>query len=263
MLTGNVVINEFVASNDSTLETIAGKTPDWIELHNRSEEAVDLTGWQLRDSSATWTVPAVTIDPHGYLIVFASGDDFIVTEPRLELHTNFKLKAGGEYLGLMRADGSVAHEFNPFPEQSTDQSYGLSRGESFSQYFSSPTPGAENPQAPRIVMSEIMTSNQSTLADDDGDFPDWIEIYNASSSPANLNGWTLEADDIYWEFPEVTLDPESYLLVYASGNDRRNLDAPLHTNFKLGSDYDAVSLNRPDFTRAHRLDYPPQRVDVS
>ena len=194
LLTANIVINEFVASNDKTLETIAGKTPDWIELHNRSEEAVDLTGWQLRDSSATWTIPEMSIEPDAYLIVFASGDDFVVTEPQLELHTNFKLKAGGEYLGLMQPDGSVVHEFNPYPDQSTDQSFGLSLGESFSQYFATPTPGAANPTAPRIVISEFMASNQSTLADADGDFADWLEIHNASESPANLNGWLLEAD---------------------------------------------------------------------
>ena len=259
-----VVISEFVASNDTTLETIAGKTPDWIEIHNRSNsEAVDLTGWQLRDSSAIWTFPEITIEPDGYFVVFASGDDFMVSEPRLEVHTNFKLKAGGEYLGLLRPDGSVAHEFNPYTEQQTDQSYGLPAGETFSQFFASPTPGAENPTAPLIVISELMSSNQTTLADEDGDFADWLEIHNASDSPANLNGWTLESDGIDWEIPEVIVEPGGYLLVFASGNDRRELDGPLHTNFKLGSGYDEIELRRPDRSWAHGYDYPAQRADVS
>ncbi|MCA9217344.1 MAG: lamin tail domain-containing protein, partial [Planctomycetales bacterium] len=264
LLTADVVINEFVASNDSTLETIAGKTPDWIELHNRSTEAVDLTGWQLRDSSAIWDFPSMDIEPDGYLVVFASGDNFVVTEPRLEIHTNFKLKAEGEYLGLLRPDGTVAHEFNPYTEQITDQSFGLPSGETFAQFFSTPTPGAQNPIAPRVVISELMSSNQSTLADEDGDYADWLEIYNDSDSPTNLNGWSLETDGIYWEFPEVVVEPNGYLLVFASGNDRRELDSPLHTNFKLGSRWDELYLYRPDGSWAHGYhEYPPQQVDVS
>ena len=68
---------------------------------------------------------------------------------------------------------------------------------------------------------------------------------------------------IYWEFPEITIAPDSHLLVYASGNDRRDPDAELHTNFKLGTDRDSVNLFRPDLTWAHGFNYPEQRVDIS
>ncbi|HDS85216.1 MAG TPA: carbohydrate-binding protein [Phycisphaerales bacterium] len=74
-----------------------------------------------------------------------------------------------------------------------------------------------------IVINEFMASNGSTVADDDGDFPDWIELYNAGSEPVNLGGWGLSDDPerpYRWIFSDVVIDPEGHLLVWASGKDR-------------------------------------------
>src|SRR5688572_31680749 len=56
------------------------------------------------------------------------------------------------------------------------------------------------------VVSEIMASNARTLADDDGDFSDWIEIYNPSPAPLSLNGYFLTDDSALltkWQFPDI------------------------------------------------------------
>ena len=91
MLAANVVLNEFMAANTSTLE-VNGKTPDWIELHNRGDEDANLEGWKLKDRNAEWVFPSVSIAAGDFLLVYADGKDQVIHEPALEIHTNFKLK---------------------------------------------------------------------------------------------------------------------------------------------------------------------------
>ncbi|MBT4483900.1 MAG: hypothetical protein HOC71_09510, partial [Candidatus Latescibacteria bacterium] len=74
------------------------------------------------------------------------------------------------------------------------------------------------------VINEFMSSNSKTIEDEDGDYSDWIEIYNAGSSPADLTGYGLSdrADDsLKWIFPDYTLDAGEHLLIFASGKDRK------------------------------------------
>ncbi len=130
MLTANVVINEFVADNSTGLKDYYGQRSDWIELHNLNATPQDLTGWHLTDTQADplkWTFPTgTTLAANGYMVVFATNRD--IKAPNGELHTNFKLDAGGEYLGLVQPDGvTIASQYAPvYPQQYTDVSYGLS-----------------------------------------------------------------------------------------------------------------------------------------
>ena len=126
LLAAGVIINEFMASNNSGYQDPAfpGQFPDWIELYNPTPTPVDLQGWQLKDSSSVWTFPTgASVGANGYLVVAA--DDKNLTDPAHVLHTNFNLNKDGEYLGLLKPDGAVASEFTPaYPKQSTDISYG-------------------------------------------------------------------------------------------------------------------------------------------
>jgi hypothetical protein len=101
-------ITEFMASNASTITDEDGAFSDWLELHNESGSAADLTGYYLTDDSGSltkWQLPAVILPPDGYRLVFASNKNR--TNPAGELHTNFALSAGGEYLALV-ADGMAS-----------------------------------------------------------------------------------------------------------------------------------------------------------
>lgn len=123
-----VVISEFLASNSHGLTDEDGDASDWIELHNTGSETVSLDGWYLTDSASNlmhWQLPDVDLAPDGYLVVFASNKNRAVAGQ--ELHTNFAISAGGEYLALVMPNGmTVAHQYSPaFPEQRTDISYGL------------------------------------------------------------------------------------------------------------------------------------------
>ena len=154
-----VTISEFMATNARTLETKVRYSaddgffpdefsPDWIELENKFDAPLDISRMHLTDDPdllTKWRFPeGTTIPSRGYLVVYASGLD--LKDPALDsngrLHTNFNLRADGEYLAFTLEDGTVVHEFETYPNQRPDTTYGVFDGSP--QFFPSPTPLAEN-----------------------------------------------------------------------------------------------------------------------
>src|SRR6185503_9255134 len=124
----NVLITEFVADNDGTFRDEDGDSSDWIELHNAGTNIVNLDGWFLTDAASKltqWRFPATNLAPNAYLIVFASNKDRRVAGA--PLHTNFRLGSSGEYLALVRPNGTtVASAYAPqFPAQIAGVSFGV------------------------------------------------------------------------------------------------------------------------------------------
>ena len=77
-----------------------------------------------------------------------------------------------------------------------------------------------------IRINEVVASNSSYL-DEDGDTPDWIELYNYGNTPISLNNWNItddENDNDPWIFPNLILDPDEYLVLWASAKDRSNIN---------------------------------------
>ena len=108
---------------------------------------------------------------------------------------------------------------------------------------------AAPPTGPTPVISEFLASNSGGLRDEDGDSPDWIEIHNPGPESARLGGWFLtDSTNLLtrWAFPEVILPADGRLLVFASGKNRTNATAPLHTRFALGVDGGYLALVKPD-----------------
>src|SRR5436190_21115069 len=112
-------IAEFMADNADTLTDEDGDYSDWIEIYNPDAAPVNLLGWRLTDTATLpnkWVFPAKTIAPGARLVVFASNKNR--RDPAHELHTNFQLAKGGEYLGLLLPDGGVEQEYAPaYPPQ--------------------------------------------------------------------------------------------------------------------------------------------------
>lgn len=122
------VISEFMADNETGLQDEDSTVQDWIEIHNPSTAAFNLDGWHLTDNAGSltkWKFPAVTLEPGGFLVVFASGKDRRI--PGAPLHTNFSLRQEGEYLALVRPDGATVqqHYAPQYPNQDPDRAYGL------------------------------------------------------------------------------------------------------------------------------------------
>jgi len=95
-----------------------------------------------------------------------------------------------------------------------------------------------------IVINEFLAGNTSTngLLDEDGLLDSWIEIYNRGGATVNLAGWSLTDDagePAMWTFPATNIAAGQYLVIFASGDDRRVPGANLHTNFqtRLSTNY--------------------------
>jgi spore coat protein CotH len=119
-------ITEFMALNASVLQDEDGEFSDWLEIYNGSNTTVNLDGWHLTDDAAQlskWTLPAVDLPAGHFLLVFASGKDRYAPN----LHANFALSGDGEYLALVRPDGTtIEHAYAPaFPPQYRDITYGV------------------------------------------------------------------------------------------------------------------------------------------
>lgn len=123
-----------------------------------------------------------------------------------------------------------------------------------------------------VIINEVVAGNLNGLTDEDGERPDWVELYNRGVNAVNLLGWSLTDDpDVpgLWTFPSTVLAPGQYLVVFASGKDRR---APLpgnkhHTNFKLNLFGDYLALFNAESPRvavsAFDPGFPEQRNDYS
>jgi hypothetical protein len=142
-----VVINEFMANNDTGIVDEDGDAVDWLELYNTTDNTIDLAGWSLTDDvliPRKFTFPAgTTIAAGEYKLLFASGK---IPAPS-NLHIDFRLERNGEYLALFDATNAVTpiYEFTPlFPRQKKDTSYGRLGNTAFLRYFDVPTPGAFN-----------------------------------------------------------------------------------------------------------------------
>jgi hypothetical protein len=124
------------------------------------------------------------------------------------------------------------------------------------------TPGTFSFGGP--IISEFMAANDSVLADEDGQFSDWIEIYNPGLTELSLAGYHLTDDATNftkWTFPDITLESGAYLVIFASGKNRTDPAGRLHTSFQLSAAGEYLALVAPDGVTevtAFTPIYPPQ-----
>ncbi len=117
-----------------------------------------------------------------------------------------------------------------------------------------------------VRLNEFMAVNDTTIADEEGEFDDWVELINDSGSAIDLSGWFLSdrPDNLTkWEFPgtQTVIPPGGFLLVWCD-NDPEQGD--LHTNFKLSGSGEFISLTMPDgITVTDSLTFGPQEADIS
>lgn len=147
------------------------------------------------------------------------------------------------------------------PEASTTYRLTASRGGEEQVVAASVVVGAGGP----FRINEFLAINAGPVVDEDGEESDWIEIKNLGATPGNLGGWYLTDDPdnrARWRFPETILQPGRFVLVFASGKDRADPDASLHTNFKLKGSGEYLALVEPDGVTIHHQFAPrfPQQV---
>ena len=122
-------------------------------------------------------------------------------------------------------------------------------------------------QQEALLINEFMASNSSVLTDVDGEYSDWIEIHNPVSSIIDLSGWSLtddKSDSLKWIFPDIVINPNSYLIVFASGKNLTDPIGELHTNFKLAAEGEYLALFDSEGNKVSVFDpYPAQETDIS
>ena len=119
-----------------------------------------------------------------------------------------------------------------------------------------------------VILSEVMAANKAGLTDENGAYSDWIELYNDSEAPVDLHHWHLTDDPARparWEFPPVVIPAQGYLVVFASGKDRSDPGAALHTDFSLAAEGEYLALSDPAGMLVDEVakGLPPQVADVS
>ena len=248
---GSIQIGAISAKNDADRPDEDGDFGDWFELRNTTDQAIDLSGWILADDSNTWTVPdGVTAAPMIDLLVWSDEKDR--GGPDAPLHTSFKLSAGGETVSVSSAVGCVI-DVVTYPEVDDDQIYRRSADGSFALEGDGPADENDKDDEPAegdisisgscIAINEVMAKNDSTLEDEDGEFGDWIELVNLSAETIDLSGYAIADFSDSWTFPDgVEIEASGFLIVWADEQDRGEAGEELHTNFKLGSGGELITV---------------------
>lgn len=239
-----------------------GEYDDWVELHNTTDEPINLNGYFLSDDHGERTrfvFPDVSIDANGYLIIWCDGQP-----EQGDLHTSYKLSSTGEEVGLYNPD-STSVDYLRYGDTPSNISIGRYPNGSGPMNILVPTFNAENTNAaqPGLVINEYQAANESTAQDQWGEYADWVELYNNSNQPIDMTGYFLSdkiGSPTQFQFPDTVIDPDSYLIIWCD----QGLQEPgLHTFFKLGSDGDDILLSNTDTNTVDYVRFAQQIPDDS
>ncbi|GGG59131.1 CotH kinase family protein [Bizionia arctica] len=204
---GDLVINEIMASNETTVTDQDGEYDDWLELYNNSSETLSLDNLYLSDDPTdllAWQFPSgITIAPNSYLIVWCDKDD-----DQDGLHADIKFSAGGESAILSYADGTIIEDIT-FGEQEDDMGYARIPNGTGSFVIQAPTFGANN---------ETLSVENYSLLDTLKVFPNptnnLLTIQNTSDSIESITVYNMQGQLLfqnkYNNSNRIELDFSSY-----------------------------------------------------
>lgn len=251
---GSIRISEVMAADQLTIADSFGQFPDWVELHNASQQTIDLSGWYLTDDPGQpqkWMIRSLTLEPDQRKVIFCSGRDVEVGD---ELHTSFGLSASGESLSLY-AHGGVQVDAVNFPAAQNYTAFTFDGGNT--TQTEQPTPGYANDQLGYeeycvgyvsqgpLAIWEVMTTNDRYLPQRLGNCYDWVELRNISDQPVDLSGFCITDDP---EVPDMhrlksrTLQPGKSVVIILSGEPEMAASGYEHTAFSLNSREDRLLL---------------------
>ena len=249
-------INEFMASNATTICDSFGSYSDWIELYNSTDTDMDISGFGISDNLSQpmkYRFPdGSTIAAKGYLVVFCSGNEGMQNG---ELHAPFGLRSYGEDVVIANRAGRIIDSYS-FKNQETDVSMArIPDGAGEFQSNSQSSPGYPNTGAGYsafdaanrlplggVYISEFGGSTGSVASD-------WVEIYNSTGSAVNLGGYGISnnpKNPAKWVFPDISIEPGEYLLLYATGSADKAQKKNLKLNFCISSTGEALFFFDPN-----------------
>lgn len=294
----DIVITEIMynppeAGNDSL---------EFVELYNKGNAAIDLGGWYF-NSGVDFTFPANTmIQPGGYVLVAIDSvsllNVFGVTAVG-EFQGSTALSNSGENVVLHNAGGmemdSVAFDDNaPWPTEpdgngpslvlcdpslpNADNTNWVASTQATGiminglEIFATPGAGCSStppPSCPMLYVNEVMASNSTTVADEQGEYDDWFEVYNPNNFSVDIAGYYVTDDmndltkfQILTGYSETIIPANGYVLVWC--DDASSVAGPLNANFKLSASGEAAAIVCTDGTTViDQVTFPAMNTDES
>lgn len=200
--------------------------PGWIELHNVSDSAVELSGYSLTPSLTSEGVSLAgrTVEPGGYLLLQMSSGS--AAQDILPLSCSGRL--------FLVCRGRAAYTASWTPTLAPLLSCGMENGKTV--YYASPTPGSANGASLEsaditdgtdgIEISEILLNNTLSVSSFGGKRTAWAELHNTGDSDISLSGLFLSNDpeDMFrWALPDITLSAGEYILIFFRGRDAQSV----------------------------------------
>lgn len=270
---GKLIISEVMANNTSTKIVDNMDYYDYIELYNGNSFDIDLGGYYLSDNeyeTNLWKFPSIKIKSHEYLVILASGRDKC---NQIECHTNFKLSSSGEVVTLSDKTGTILSKIT-YQGSKNDTSYGYN-GRRY-VYYEKGTPGKKNEgvysnkpigvsnKDITIYINEYMSNNKRFITDNDGEYSDFVELYNYGDKDVDLSGYFI-SDNINntdkYMFQSVIIKSHEYLIVHLSSKNK--IDDYIHTNFSLSDKDNYLVLSTYDGKIIDKVKIVSLKDDIS
>ena len=253
-----IEINEILANNKGNFKNRSGIYSGYIEVKNISKNSINLANYGLSNSEVSsfkWQFPSKVLEPGEVVVVFTSGNSCKTCD---ELSTGFKLDSKNGFAVLTNNKGKIVDkvEYRNLPNGIAYIKQGgkFLQNNAISPGFNNTVDGIKSFQkkylsAPKdLIISEVMNNNYSYLAQNGGNYYDWIELYNNSGKTINLSNYCLTTNDntiCSYRLPKVELKSGEYYIVMTSGDTKLSNSKYQHASFKLG-DTDAVYLTKSD-----------------
>lgn len=277
---GALVLSEVMPNNVSYARLPDGNAYDYIEIENRGDSDVNLSGYSLSDDEnrpGKWVFPDTVLAAGARVLVYASG---LAGGAQGELHAGFGLSSKGESAALSDPSGRVIDKIT---FGATDADRALSRKPGTDEWTGDlpPTPGQPNTFEGAAVIERALRAQNSlgvliNEAMASGRKPntrkaveDWAELYNPTGVAVDLSGCGLSDDPSQprkWQFPKgATIPAGGYLGVVLNGADKANVEkSNYQTNFKLSfTRGETLTLCTPEGAIVDRMPVLGQRAAVS
>ena len=164
--------------------------------------------------------------------------------------------AGDDVYGISIPVDARDLQYYIYAENNTDGIFSPERAEH--EYHSLPV-------VSDLVINELMASNNSSVADQNGEYDDWVELYNSGNIAISLAGFYLSDNENIldkWQFPSnITIQPNDYIIVWLDGDD--GLQSGLHSSFKLSSGGEELFLSTPALDIVDAIFFPSILTDIS
>ncbi|MBQ6232514.1 MAG: lamin tail domain-containing protein [Clostridia bacterium] len=271
-------LSEIMSDNASALPDENGAFADWLEVWNTSDHPIEMknVGLSNRSDKIQFLFPEMTLEPGGRVIVFC--DKVNRDDPAGTLHAKCKLSSLGCTVFLFDQHG-VGLDQVTVPTLNADESYqrvSLHEWRKSDEY----APGYEKTpeghiayldnfhiEADILMINEVMPVPKTGLRDEDGEFSDWIELYNAGTATLRLSDFALsdnEQKPLKWFFPEgAVIEPGQYYIVFCSGKNKMQQNGIPHTNYKLSGEGETIVLSTKAGELIDRVTVPNIGKDVS